>query len=54
MRCFDFSNPEFDLTLVKNVLPLFIGTKDFRTFMGNCKLNNEYLLCKLLYNIKHS
>lgn len=36
-----FSNPEFDVELVKNVLPLFIGFKDFKTFMAKPKLNHE-------------
>lgn len=38
---FYFRNTEFNYDLVKNVLPLFIGTKDFRTFMAKPKLNSE-------------
>jgi hypothetical protein len=26
---------------VKNVLPLFIGTRDFKTFMGKSGINTE-------------
>ncbi|VVC35647.1 Hypothetical protein CINCED_3A024746 [Cinara cedri] len=40
-RCYFIHNPEFDPERVKNVLPLFIGTKDFRTFMGSPKLNPD-------------
>ncbi|XP_025423798.1 tRNA pseudouridine synthase-like 1 [Sipha flava] len=40
-RCFFILNPEFDSELVHNVLPLFIGTKDFRTFMAKPKLNTD-------------
>lgn len=38
---FGFRNPEFDVELMKNVFPLFIGTKDFRTFMAKPQLNPE-------------
>lgn len=41
----DFStNTDFDVELVKNVLPLFIGTKDFKTFMGKSGTNTEYFI----------
>jgi len=40
--CIGFSNAEFDLELVKSVLPLFTGTRDFRSFMGKTKQNIEY------------
>jgi len=37
----DFSKCDFDVELVKNVLPLFIGTKDYKTFMGKSGINTE-------------
>ncbi|XP_050423245.1 tRNA pseudouridine synthase-like 1 [Adelges cooleyi] len=37
-RCFFVYEPDFDLDLMKKVVPLFIGTKDFRTFMAKPKL----------------
>ncbi|XP_050537572.1 tRNA pseudouridine synthase A isoform X2 [Daktulosphaira vitifoliae] len=37
-RCFFINCPDFNLDLMNDVIPLFIGTKDFKTFMAKPKL----------------
>lgn len=40
-RCYFIHKPDFDAELVKGVLPLFIGTNDYKAFMGKSRLNTE-------------
>jgi len=51
-RCFYIYNPEFNVELVKNVLPLFIGTRDFRTFMATPKHNIDMNTVRTWNNIE--
>lgn len=52
-RCyFILTNTDFDVELVKNVLPLFIGTKDFKTFMGKSGTNTDISTIRTWNNIE--
>ncbi|XP_026817592.1 tRNA pseudouridine synthase-like 1 isoform X1 [Rhopalosiphum maidis] len=52
-RCyFIHTSTDFDVELVKNVLPLFIGTRDFKTFMGKSGLNTDISTIRTWNNIE--
>lgn len=41
-RCFFIQNPTFDVEKAQQVVELFRGRHDFRTFMGRSKTNTEF------------
>ncbi|XP_060852469.1 tRNA pseudouridine synthase-like 1 isoform X1 [Rhopalosiphum padi] len=52
-RCyFIHTSTDFDVEPVKNVLPLFIGTRDFKTFMGKSGINTDISTIRTWNNIE--